>query len=229
MKAKVKDSVEVVVVSSGAIQDSALVERIKSHVNTFNKGFSDLCFDLLEAQQKGLHTTFGYSSFPAWIDSLSIGIGGRQAYYYVAVASTAKELGISRETVASVGVSKLKEIFSLDKSKQKDDILNLVGAAHNTKLSDIKDKIQALKGKDGAEQLHFLTLKVPTSVKQILDYTVEIARGATGDSTLSLSQCLEVICAEFLSSCGETYLPGDMQKPKLLSDIPKVEPIQEEN
>lgn len=206
------DYVTMVAVGKEGTEEEAIVDRIKSQATALDRGFAELCFDLLEARNRGIHIHRGYSSFPAWVDSLNIGIRGRQAYYYASVAASALSLGVSKEKMTEIGISKLKEIFSLDQVAQQSEIGALLQDAATYKLAQIQEAVAKLKGKDGAETFSFITIKIPESARGLVDHAVEIVKGLAGtdEQELSLGQCIELICSEFLAGVGETYTPKEV-------------------
>lgn len=181
------------------------IDRVKGHLQ---EGIFDLADLLSEARRKAFHVNWGYANFGHWIEEGSgLDISERSAFYLIKIVDTGKELGIPKAQLRAVKMSKLKEIFTLDKEKHGDSIRELVGQGQHLPLSEIRDKIGALKEKDGIQPFIYMTLKMPKSVKEeTVDQAFELVRRQYGDSKddqgniidLTEGKCLEFVCQSYV-------------------------------
>lgn len=194
---------ELQAVSNRAMAVSA---QLKSILLMVEDGFLTMCDLLLEAQEKNYSSIYGYATFSEWVERGSgLNISARTAYYYVNIASKTRELGLDREALKKIGISKLKEVLSLDTKDHADDIKGLLASADTDTIDVLKGKVSKIKAKDGQEPSVFITLRLDESVKAIVDRAVKLARLNYGDQVdehgevmdASHSKCMELICLAY--------------------------------
>lgn len=198
------EQTEVVKDSSRATE---VLEQLKILKTSMETSFYDLCVLMLESQEQGYHTVFGYGNFADWIESTpELDMSARQAFYLINIAAKARTLGLDRNDLQKVRSSKLKEIFTLDPLQHRDQMVALLDEAENDKLDEVKKKVRALRTKTGQDNFEHITLKVSESVKQAFDEAVELARANYGDVWINgepteapISKCLEIICINYLN------------------------------
>jgi hypothetical protein len=175
--------------------------------STMEDSFIDTCYLLLESLDNGYHICWGYTRFTDWVDASDLDMKGRQALYYTNIARKSQTLGLSRDDLKRVKISKLKEIFALDPQDFKDEMLQLVGEAEDSSLEEVKNKVRSLRSASGRPDSVYMTLKFDTDIKELVDEAFELARrnygdlyvGESGETIdISDSKCLELICQQFL-------------------------------
>jgi len=166
-------------------------------------GFFDICELLAEAQQHDYHHVWGFERFQDWIETASgLDMSGRQAFYMIQIANRAKQLGLTRDQLKLIKISKLKQIFSLDPDQFAAEIKALIEEAPGLSLDEVTNRVRALKGQ--SEQI-FMTIKVERSIKDTIDRALELAKRNYGsvmlghDATdISTSQCMELLCVSYV-------------------------------
>jgi len=189
-----------------AVEVLEQIGRIKTNLH---EGLFDLAELLAEARSKSFHVNWGFARFGDWVEQGSgLDIAARTAYYLICIVEKGKLLGIPRNQLRAVKMSKLKEIFSLDAGTNGETIKQLVGQGQSLSLDEVRNAVNQVKTGAGLEPLVYMTVKLPKSVKQIVDDAFEIVRRNYGDKLneygepfdLSDSGCLELICAEYLTN-----------------------------
>ncbi len=207
-----------IVISQGAVQIRASDVRtkllaIKDHIET---DFFDLCDLLREAQEADFATVWGFGTFKEWVERGSgLDMSASQAYYCVKISKTAHILGLTREQLKAVKVSKLKAIFMLRPDEFAAEIKQLIDEAPGMSLEEVKSRVQNLRGE--SETVYF-TLKLEKQVKENVDEAFELARKnygsvvSNGDPVdISDSKCMELITSDFLAGLhnyAENEAPG---------------------
>lgn len=182
------------------------IEKLKENLT---EGMIDLAELLQEARANNYHFTYGYTRFGDWIEQGSgLDMSARTAFYLTAIMDKSQRLGIPKETLRKVKISKLKEIFTLDDSKFGLEMKLLVSTAESSSLNEVKEKVQtiAAEGKP-TESFIYITLKIPKLGKEVsFDKAVELVRRNYGDvidpttgevMDISTSKAIELICQEY--------------------------------
>ncbi len=169
--------------------------------------FFTICDLLLEADEGDYFQYFGCKNFTEWVEQSEFDFSWRQAYYYLSVAKKTRELGLSKDQLAEIPISKLKEILSLEPAEHEKTIRALLEEADSLSVEEVKDKVKGIKKKSGEEVWVHYNFKITEETKETLEEAFELARkinGSTVDETtgevkdISNSRCLEFIAASFL-------------------------------
>lgn len=201
------DIVQVQVDSSVQSRAHEVRTRLLGIQQNIESGFLDMCDLLLEAQEGAYHTVFGFARFGDWITKSSgLDVSERQALYYVNIGKKARKLGIRRDQLEGVKISKLKEIFALDPGEHGPEMRKLLSAAGESTLEEVKEQVGKLRAKSGGtEEFKYVTLKLDPLVKEMLDEAVDLARDEIGDKVIdgeivepSFSLAVEYIAADFI-------------------------------
>lgn len=184
-----------------------VLNELKTLKQTMESSFFRLCGLMLEAQENGYHTAYGYGRFGDWVEATpELDMSERTAYYLINIATKARALGLNLEDLSNVRSSKLKEIFTLDPIDHREQMMALLDAAEQDTLAEVKKKVQKLRGEKNGDsgEYHHVTLKLNDSQKQTFDEAVELARLNLGDDWVNgeaveppISKCVEVICISF--------------------------------
>lgn len=209
------------VITPGSNEERALEvqERIEGLRHNLLEGMFDLAELLAETRRNEYYRVWGYTNFGQWVEEGSgLDMSERTAFYLINIIEGAKELGIPREQLLVARISKLKDIFSLDRKKHGDKIRALVEKAGDCDLNDIREEVHRIKSGDEAlEPYVFITLKIPKSVKEhTVDSAFEIVRRQNGNVQneqgevieLSDGKCLEYVCQAYLQD-PNNKLEGD--------------------
>ena len=196
----------IIVSTQSAVQQRAseVQTQLKKLSNSIEDGFFDICDLLCEAQTGDYHVFYGYGRFGDWVETASgLDMSARQAFYLVNISKKAKQLGLSREQLKLIKISKLKEIFSLDLDEHVAAVKELVEEAPGLSLEEVKNRVRGLKGE--SETL-YITLKLDKAIKDTMDRAFELARRNYGSqmqngeaADISVSHCFELLCVEYLN------------------------------
>lgn len=181
-----------------------LKQQLKNIQWDMRENFVDYCFLLHLFEESGCAEKLGYTNFSDFVQ-LELDMSPSKAYYCLKIARKAEFLGVTRAELVAAKSSSLVEIFTLDENKDGNTIKELVGQAKDAKVSDIKEQVNKLKEKEGNPS-KFITLKVTTEAKEVIDEAIELARKNYGDTIdpdgneieVSVSKALELICSSYL-------------------------------
>jgi hypothetical protein len=87
------------------------IEKLKLSMGEHRWELADL---LSEAHANHYNNDWGFPNFDDYIDNSNFDMSAREARYHIKINNTSKELGIGRDKLNPVAISKLKEIFRLD-------------------------------------------------------------------------------------------------------------------
>jgi len=174
-----------------------LEELNACHTNLIDKALymSEL---LCEVRDSKYFVDYGFGRFDNWLEKSTFDIKPRQAYYLMAINDKSKKLGITKEELVKIGLSKLKAIFSIE-NPTLEQVKGLLEDAKTKSTDEITSQVTSLKLTDGQEPFVYITLKLPQSAKDGIDEAVELARKHIGGaSDAPVGVCIEWICANFL-------------------------------
>jgi hypothetical protein len=210
-------------VAGAAAALRAELESIITKVNTSAFDIGDL-LHLIKVNKY----YYGYNTFQEYVATLKI--RPRKAQYLRRIAEVMEFLSIPRETYEPVGVSKLREITSLDPAGEwLDDvgvghplsgfILGMIEKHQELTLDQIKAHVKTLKGLVGDNAMVRRGFWVSQLVAdETIDPAVELARkqiGSTHKDDEGISQdakdgaCWEVIAIGFLLDPANSVLGGE--------------------
>ena len=195
-------------------------KQLEQLIKKINSSAFDIA-DLLHAVKKNGYYE-GFATFAEYLKTLEI--KQRKAQYLERICSVMEEMGIAREKYEPLGVSKLREITSLDvngtwinpETKEetpfKAFIKGFVEKGADMTLEEIQEHVRTLKGLIGENALTWIHLRV---TQIALDNTVrpalELAKakiGSVGKDDEGISKdatdgaAVEMICADFLAGEG---------------------------
>ena len=191
----------------------AVLSRVNQLKSGINENVLELGELLVEIRDNHYHQVWGFDTLALWLGSSGLDVGERQAYYLMKVIDSAKKLGIGRDEMAKVKVSKLKKIFTLNPDKHPERIKQLVAAGEGVSLDEIiKEVAKTRADDDGWEAKTWRNFSLLTSQAAIVDEAVERAKMESGSVTnavtgevmdISNATALERICADYLASPNE--------------------------
>ena len=187
-------------------EPNAIVQATPKHIETIFKKieeirrgisgrFIDLGELLAEVKDGGYHVHLGFQNFGLWLKQSGLDLGESACYYLIKITRTAKDLNIPREQLEQIKLSKLREICRLDPKTHSKQIKQLMDACTPDKdgnemsLEDCRINVQKIEGgveigdNDTKIDLFvFMTLKVSTTQKQVIEDAVELVRAKHGDT-----------------------------------------------
>jgi hypothetical protein len=183
--------------------------------NTF-----DLAEAFFEAQETHCYIEWGFESLGDYA-SLELGIKHRKAQYLARIVRVCRECGVARKDYEPVGVTKLREITSLDtdatffeQDYQKhipmvDYIVDLIAKAPECTTVEIEEEVARLKGMTGENAMvkrgYSLTRSAWDNVVAICFESVRKRLGSAGRDEegkakdFSDGVVIECLCAEYNS------------------------------
>ncbi len=164
--------------------------------------FLDLCDLLREAQEKNYPALWGFNTFGDWVEVASgLEISSSTAYYYVDISKKASALGLTREQLLAVRVSKLREIFRLSIDEHEAEIRALIEEAPGLTVKEVRNRVRSAIGQS---EVMYITLKLDKEVKETLDEALELARRNYGSVVtngevrdISISKAVELIMVDY--------------------------------
>ncbi len=180
-------------------------ELVKITATTKNNFFT-ICDLLLEFDEGNYFQYFGCKNFTEWVEQSELDFSWRQAYYYLSVAKKTRELGLSKDQLAEIPISKLKEILSLEPAEHEKTIRALLEEADSLSVEEVKEKVRGAKQKNNEELYVHYNFKVTEETKELLEECFELVRKLNGSTIdehgevkeISNSRCLEFMAAAFL-------------------------------
>jgi hypothetical protein len=188
--------------------------RIEKLKNNLADGRWELAALFSEARAKSWHYDWGFTDFDEYIDKSNFDIGSREVRYHIKINDISLQLGITRDQLKAVAISKLKEIFSLDPNKQAEELKALLEEAVDLSLDQVREVVRGLKGSDPETEMTWLNIQVlrrakeatinPALAKIKLEHgpTMGDVEGQTAE--ISDGRALELLCAEKLAEPDAT-------------------------
>lgn len=203
------------IVIVGEQHDKSLQERageVLKRLGEIKEGiisnYWDLCDLLHEASEGDYHNVWGYDRFDVWVEQASgLDISARQAFYLITIKRKADLLGLTRDQLKDCKLSKLKEIFSLNVDKYKDDILDLL-QNKDLPLDEVRSKVKKLKGIED-EEMVYKTIKIPTLAWETIQNALDLVRSKHGSTTNEFGEVVEIPDGRALELMSAEYLGAD--------------------
>lgn len=175
---------------------------------------------LYEVQEKKLYGKWGFENFSEYAER-ELNLKVRKAQYLARIVKVCREVGVKRADYEQVGVTRLREICTLDPettfydSEQKehtpmvDHIVDLLSRAVEMSTVEVAERVAELKGQVGDNRMLLRSYKVTkTAYENTIQPALEVMRKLLGskgrDGTGAAvdypdGACLEYICREFLN------------------------------
>jgi hypothetical protein len=195
-----------------------LRKRLKVLAGDVQRYTFDLAEALLEAQETRCFMEWGFSSLPDYAE-LELGVKPRKAQYLARIARVCRDCGVARKDYEPVGVSKLREIttldpetsyYNVDEKKHEpmvDHIVRLIAEAPELSVVELEQEVAILKGMTGDNAMVMRAFKVTLSCwENVIVPCLESIRkrlGSAGrDGTGAAREytdgnCYEALCAEY--------------------------------
>ena len=202
-------------------------KAIENLLTTVKKSTFDVAELLYEVKRKRYYQGWGFDSFKSYIEQLDI--KQRKANYLVRIVEVCDEVAVPRDMYEPIGLSKLREITSLEPSQiyqneatgeavpMRDIIVGMLDKAPEMSLTEIKETVKGLKGLTGEDELVWINVCVKRIVRdEVIQPALELAKNAIGSVgrddegnaiDASDGRALEMICADFSSDPANNVLP----------------------
>lgn len=227
-----------------------LRKRIMLLSTDLDKYTFDLAEAFFEAQESGSYIEWGYESLGKYA-SIELGIKHRRAQYLARIVRVCRECGIARKDYEPVGVTKLREITTLNPSElyynaeekkhepMVEHIVRLVAEAPENSTTEVELEVARLKGQVGENAMITRAFRVTVSCwDNVISPCLEAIRkrlGSAGrDGTGAAREytdgnCYEALCAEYNADPRNFYEEPDESQtqteiPEEMAEVPgKVE------
>ena len=199
-------------------QSATLRKRMRILAADLTKHTFDLAEAFLQAQETRCYAEWGFESLPEYAE-LELGIKPRKAQYLARIAKVCRDCGVARKDYEPVGVSKLREIttldpetsyYNVDEKKHEplvDHIVRLIAEAPELSVVELEQEVAILKGMTGDNAMVMRAFKVTLSCwENVIVPCLESIRrrlGSAGrDGTGAAREytdgnCYEALCAEY--------------------------------
>ena len=207
------------VIGEAIAGDASVVrQELESLIGSLERSKLDIAIYLWKIKSNKFYVSYGFDTFKEY--TRSIGIKDSKAEYLPHIIEVMEEMEASRKEYEPIGVTKLREITSLDPKgnyldpatksliPMRDFILQFIDEGQKMTLKEIQQHVRTLKGLVGDDELVYETLcfkrvvrdnvwkrAIETARKQI----GAVGRDENGDAVFaSNGRCAEVIAAAYL-------------------------------
>ena len=227
---------EVVIVGEQIAGRAARVrEQLKDLTSDIKASTFDVADLLFEAQENNYPAAWGYASTVEY-GREELGLKKRKIEYLTRITKVCRAVGLKRGQYEPAGVSKLREICTLDPSKAywnvtdyvseplDEHIVRLILDSDKMNVEQVKVEVARLKGQVGKDRRVLRSYSTDiTTWSLVISAAIEKARKYLGSKgrdeetgnavEYSEGECYECICAAFNADLNYEEDPGD--KPKL--------------
>jgi hypothetical protein len=188
----------------------------------------DLAELLYEVKSAGYYRAYGYETFGEYVMK-ELDIKQRKSEYLIRIVQVCKAVGLKRADYESAGVSKLRDITTLDpegswfnpETKTNEDmaehIVDLIANAQTMTSEEVTERVLELKGMTGDDRPVVRSCSMTQStwdnVVKVAYERMRLKLGSAGRDDQGMAReytdgvCLECICADWLA--GESEQPED--------------------
>ncbi len=197
-----------------------------------NRSVFDVAELLYEAQEGNYTLGWGFASLPDYA-AKELGLKPRKAQYLTRITKVCRAVGLKRAQYESSGISKLREICTLDPEGSffnKDTRLNesldehivrLILDSDKMNVEQVQLEIARLKGQTGKDRRVLRSYSTDiTTWENVISPAVELARRILGSKgrddegnakDYTEGECYEVICAAFNADLNNMEDPADIE------------------
>jgi len=169
-------------------------KTLKALSQNVNASTFDLAELLYEAQENNYPSDWGYKNLADYA-AQELGLKARKAQYLARVVKVYRAVGLTRENVESIHISKLREIATLDPNgswydpekklniPMADCILDLILEANNLTLEQIKKLVALHKGQVGPDRRIIRSYSTNESAwENVIKKAMELTRRKLGSA-----------------------------------------------
>ena len=202
-------------------------------VASLNTNTFDLASLLYEARENNYYSAWGFSSLGEYAEK-ELGLKKRKSEYLTRIMQVTKAVGLDRSSFEPCGVSKLREICTLDpegtywnsaehvSEDLAEHIVRLILDCDKLTVEQVKEEVLRLKGRVGPDRPVIRSTSYPQSVWElIIKPARELARRLLGSSgrddegnakEYSDGVCDEMIYSRFLTDPNNSPEPQELPK-----------------
>jgi hypothetical protein len=191
----------------------------------------DMAALLAEAQENGYATQWGFASLLDY-GARELGLKKRKTQYLARIGKVTKAVGLTRNQYEPAGVSKLREIVTLDpegsyfnkethaNESLAEHIVRLILDHDSLNVEQVREEVLRLQGRLGPDRPVHRTTTYPRSVwENVVKPARELARRLLGSAwrdaegnalEYSDAACDECICASFLADMNNQPEPVEL-------------------
>jgi hypothetical protein len=236
---------EVVMVGEQVAGRAARVrEKLKDLTNDVKSSTFDLADLLFEAQENSYPAAWGFASTVEYGQE-ELGLKPRKTQYLTRITKVCRQVGLKRERYEPSGISKLREITTLDPegtywnvsehvSEPLDEhIVRLILDSDKMNVDQVKVEVARLKGQVGKDRRVLRSYSTDvTTWTNVISEALERARRFLGSKgrdaegnakEYSEGECYECICAAFNADPNYDEDPGEglpTEEPQALTNLP---------
>ena len=225
-------------VAGRAARVRAKLKDLTSDIKASTFDVADLLF---EAQENNYPAAWGYASTVEY-GAEELGLKPRKTQYLTRITKVCRQVGLKRERYEPSGISKLREITTLDpegtywnrddyKSEPLDEhIVRLILDSDKLNVKQVKEEVARLKGQVGKDRrvirsystdITTWTLVISAAIEKARKYLGSKGRDAeTGNAEeYSEGACYECICAAFNADLNYEDDPAELDLPTEEKDM----------
>lgn len=206
-------------------------QSLENLIHSLQKNTFDVAELLHEVKSKHYYSSWGFDTFKEYVNNLDI--KSRKAQYLVRIVDVMNEVSIPRETYEPVGLSKLREITSLEPKETytnketgaitplSEFITAFVEKGKEMSLDDLKEHVRTLKGLTDENELVWLNFCLKKSVRDdVVKPALELAKaniGSVGKDEEGYSldasdgRALEMVAIEYLNDPANRPLEAPIE------------------
>jgi hypothetical protein len=215
-------------------QSAELRKHIRLLAQDLQKNTFDLAEAFLKAQESRCYTEWGFETFGEYA-TLELGVKPRKAQYLSRIVRVCRECGVARLDYEPVGVTKLREITSLDPGASYfnpetrlhepmvEHIVRLIAEAPELNTGEVEEEVAKLKGMTGANSMVSRSYKVTLSawentIKRCFE-SIRKRLGSKGRDGMGAAidypdgTVIECLCAEYLGDLRNFMEDDDANQP----------------
>lgn len=183
-------------------QATACREKINQAVRGANVAFYDMAMGLMEAYENEYAKEWGFENFSDYVQR-ELDMKYRQAYYFVEIGQTVRQLGIDADRVQKIGWTKMKEITGSMKEhpEDKEKYLGMAESMTTRELIEaVKSEVQITDAKDARPVTMRLSLKFEGDTASMISDGLTLSFGDIGRE--DVNQGLAYIVGEWMMARG---------------------------
>ena len=206
-------------------------QQIENLLKNMHKSTLDVAELLSEVRKNKYYVQWGFDSFSAYAAELDI--KSSKAQYLARIADVMEQVGAVRSEYEDVGLSKLREITSLEPTAEyaindqgntmpgSECITHLLTGANDLSYAEVKDAVKKLKGLTGDDELVWINFCMKKAARdEVVQPALELVRkqlGSKGEDEdgkaveYSDGACLECICVEFINDPHNQYYTDELE------------------
>jgi hypothetical protein len=186
-------------------ESSKVCEKLEHLVNSIHSSNFDLAELLYQVKVSKFYYNRGYDTFHDYVRSLHLKVP--KASYLVKLVEVTRHPKVNRTRMQyeGVGLTKLREITSLDPEELSIDIVQLIEKGASMTLGEIREAVKRLKGLVEEDELVWRNFRIKRSVEEtVVKPALELAKRVIGstkrDAEGNAVEASDGVALEFIAS-----------------------------